>query len=65
MINNMMLLLRGTLSGAEVDVNKLIAQCHPIGMFEEGVLRSVAAFDNSAQGYVDLYETVLIDTPVG
>lgn len=65
MIDNMIMLLRGTLNNPDVDVNALIEQCHPMGMFDEGVMRSMAAFENTGQGYVDLYETVLIDTPVG
>lgn len=65
MIDNMIMLLRGTLNNPDVDVNSLIEQCHPMGMFDEGVMRSMAAFENTGQGYVDLYETVLIDTPVG
>mmetsp|Transcript_40659 Transcript_40659/g.57173 ORF Transcript_40659/g.57173 Transcript_40659/m.57173 type:complete len:391 (+) Transcript_40659:57-1229(+) len=63
MIENVMLLLKGTLSGR--DINELIAQCHPLGMFKESTMRSIPTFENSAKGYSDLYQTVLVDTPVG
>ena len=63
MIENVMLLLKGTLSGREI--NELIAQCHPLGMFKESTMRSIPTFENSARGYADLYQTVLVDTPVG
>eukprot|EP00638_Chattonella_subsalsa_P007897 CAMPEP_0117755628 /NCGR_PEP_ID=MMETSP0947-20121206/13563_1 /TAXON_ID=44440 /ORGANISM="Chattonella subsalsa, Strain CCMP2191" /LENGTH=359 /DNA_ID=CAMNT_0005574995 /DNA_START=28 /DNA_END=1104 /DNA_ORIENTATION=- len=63
MIENVMLLLKGTLSGR--DVNELIEQCHPLGMFKESTMRSIPTFENSHKGYSDLYQTVLIDTPVG
>jgi len=63
MIENVMLLLKGTLSGR--DVNELIGQCHPLGMFKESTMRSIPTFENSPKGYADLYQTVLIDTPVG
>ena len=58
-----MLLLKGALSGR--DINELIEQCHPLGMFKESTMRSIPTFENSAKGYSDLYQTVLVDTPVG
>lgn len=63
MIENVMLLLRGTLSGRSV--NELIAQCHPLGMFKESTMRNIPSFEASPRGYAELYETVLVDTPVG
>lgn len=63
MIENVMLLLRGTISGR--NVNELILQCHPLGMFKESTMRTIPTFEANARGYADLYETVLVDTPVG
>jgi len=63
MIENVMLLLKGTLSGR--DINELMAQCHPLGMFKESTMRSIPTFESNAKGYADLYQTVLVDTPVG
>lgn len=63
MIENVMLLLRGTLSGR--NINDLIRQCHPLGMFRESIMKSIPTFEASPRGYSELYETVLIDTPVG
>lgn len=63
MIENVMLLLKGTLSGR--DINELIAQCHPLGMFKESTMRSIPTFESTPRGYQDLYQTVLVDTPVG
>jgi V-type H+-transporting ATPase subunit d len=63
MIDNVMLLLKGTLSGR--DVNELIAQCHPLGLFKESTMRLCTTFDNSPKGYSDLYQTVLVETAVG
>lgn len=63
MIENVMLLLRGTLSGR--NINDLIAQCHPLGMFKESTMRNIPSFEANPRGYADLYETVLVDTPVG
>lgn len=63
MIENVMLLLRGTLSGR--NINELISQCHPLGMFKESTMRNIPSFEANPRGYADLYETVLVDTPVG
>ena len=63
MIENVMLLLKGTLSGR--DINELMGQCHPLGMFKESTMRSIPTFESNAKGYADLYQTVLVDTPVG
>jgi V-type H+-transporting ATPase subunit d len=63
MIENIMLLLKGALSGR--DVNELLAQCHPLGMFKESTMRSIPTFEPNAKGFADLYQTVLVDTPVG
>ena len=63
MIENVILLLKGALSGR--DINDLIEQCHPLGMFKESTMRSIPTFETSAKGYMDLYQTVLVDTPVG
>jgi V-type H+-transporting ATPase subunit d len=63
MIENIMLLLRGTLSGRSA--NELISQCHPLGMFKESTMRHIPSFEANPRGYAELYETVLVDTPVG
>jgi len=63
MIENVMLLLRGTLSGR--NVTELMDQCHPLGIFNENTMRIIPTFEATARGYADLYETVLVDTPVG
>jgi V-type H+-transporting ATPase subunit d len=63
MIENVMLLLKGSLSGR--DINELMAQCHPLGMFKGSVMRSIPTFESTPRGYADLYQTVLVDTPVG
>ncbi|KAJ1446082.1 V0 complex, c/d subunit of ATPase [Pelagophyceae sp. CCMP2097] len=63
MIDNVMLLLKGTISGRSV--HELIEQCHPLGLFRDSTMRSIPTFENSPKGYADLYQTVLVDTPVG
>jgi len=63
MIENIMLLLKGALSGR--DINELLEQCHPLGMFKESTMRSIPTFEANARGFGELYQTVLVDTDVG
>eukprot|EP00515_Schizochytrium_aggregatum_P001195 CAMPEP_0202044334 /NCGR_PEP_ID=MMETSP0962-20130828/31653_1 /ASSEMBLY_ACC=CAM_ASM_000488 /TAXON_ID=4773 /ORGANISM="Schizochytrium aggregatum, Strain ATCC28209" /LENGTH=375 /DNA_ID=CAMNT_0048608839 /DNA_START=161 /DNA_END=1288 /DNA_ORIENTATION=- len=65
MIDNVMLLLKATLNNPDVDVVALLKQTHPLGQFDESVYKSIVAFENSAKGYAELYQSVLIDTPIG
>lgn len=64
-IDNVMLLLKATLNNPSVDVNELVKQAHPLGRFKPSTLKTICAFENSADGYSELYQTVLIDTPIG
>ncbi|GMH54124.1 hypothetical protein TrVE_jg11630 [Triparma verrucosa] len=63
MIDNIMLLLKGTMSGR--DINDLISMAHPLGLFKESTMRSIPTFESNSKGYADLYQCVLVDTPVG
>lgn len=65
MIENILMLLKATLTDDEVDPASLVEQSHPLGRFKESTMKSIVAFTNSPSGYADLYSTVLIDTPVG
>eukprot|EP00512_Aurantiochytrium_limacinum_P001024 CAMPEP_0171492484 /NCGR_PEP_ID=MMETSP0958-20121227/4434_1 /TAXON_ID=87120 /ORGANISM="Aurantiochytrium limacinum, Strain ATCCMYA-1381" /LENGTH=363 /DNA_ID=CAMNT_0012026005 /DNA_START=429 /DNA_END=1517 /DNA_ORIENTATION=+ len=65
MIDNVMLILKATLNNPNVDIASLVKQTHPLGQFEESVFNSICAFENSPKGYAELYQSVLIDTPIG
>jgi V-type H+-transporting ATPase subunit d len=56
MIDNVVLLITGTLH--ERDLSELLEKCHPLGMFES--ISSLA----SAQSVAELYNYVLVDTPL-
>lgn len=60
MIDNVVNLLQGALNGKPAD--ELLAKADPLGWFEE--MKTIPQLD-LAQGYEDLYQTILIDTPVG
>jgi len=57
MIDNIMLLITGTLH--ERDTSELIAKCSPLGMFE-----SMASLTAANITISDLYNSVIIDTPL-
>lgn len=56
MIDNIVLLITGTLH--ERDTTELLEKCHPLGMFKSMASLSVA------HNVADLYNNVLIDTPL-
>jgi V-type H+-transporting ATPase subunit d len=56
MIDNIVLLITGTLH--ERDTTELIEKCHPLGMFDSMAALSVA------NNVSDLYNSVLVDTPL-
>jgi V-type H+-transporting ATPase subunit d len=57
MIDNVILLITGTLH--ERDTHDLLDRCHPLGMFD-----SIAALC-VATSVQELYDTVLVETPLG
>jgi len=56
MIDNIVLLITGTLH--ERDTSELLEKCHPLGMFDAMATLSVAS------NVSDLYNVVLVDTPL-
>ena len=57
MIDNIVLLITGTLH--ERDTTELLEKCHPLGMFDSMAALSVAT------NVSELYNSVLVDTPLG
>lgn len=57
MIDNVILLITGTLH--ERDTAELVERCHPLGLFK--TIATLGACHNVS----DLYQSVLIDTPLG
>jgi V-type H+-transporting ATPase subunit d len=57
MIDNIVLLITGTLR--QRAIGELLPRCHPLGSFEQ--LGATTIADTPAQ----LYEVVLVDTPLG
>ena len=57
MIDNIILLITGTLH--QRPISELIPKCHPLGSFEE------MASINIASTPAELYNAVIIDTPLG
>lgn len=57
MIDNVILLITGTLH--ERDTHELLERCHPLGWFETMPALCVAT------NVEELYQTVLVETPLG
>merc|ERR1719390_259362 len=62
MINNVVMLLQGTLNNKPPKELLSSFELDPLGEFEE--MKTIPTLDPSG-GYRDLYQTILIDTPVG
>jgi len=56
MIDNIVLLITGTLH--ERDISELVDKCHPLGIFDSMATLTVA------QNVSELYQSVLVDTPL-
>lgn len=54
-----------TAGGSRVDVESLFESCHPLGLLDEGVMKSIIAYEDLGEDFFSLYRTVLVDTPVG
>lgn len=62
LIKSISFIITSLIKGAEPDT--LLAKCHPLGLSPH--LKSILTFENfeSSDGLVELYRTVLVDTPV-
>jgi len=61
MIRNVTFLITGLINDTNKD--QLLAKCEPMGRFPR--MGSILTFENSEDGLLELYRTVLIDTPIG
>jgi V-type H+-transporting ATPase subunit d len=61
MIKNIMFLVTGLVN--EGDGKELLTKIDKLGTFPR--MASILTFENSDEGFLDLYRTVLIDTPIG
>eukprot|EP00474_Spongospora_subterranea_P000741 CRZ01199.1 hypothetical protein [Spongospora subterranea] len=60
MIDNISFLILSLIKGGAPD--ELLAKCNPMGRFPR--IKSILTFENTEEGFLDLYSTVLVDTPV-
>lgn len=67
MIDNILDLIKAATSqsGSVVDVEAVIENCHPLGLLDPAVMKSILAFDDLGEEFFSLYRTILVDTPVG
>jgi len=60
LISNISFIITKLIRGSETA--QLLSKCDPMGVFPG--LKSILTFENSSDGLVELYRTVLVDTPV-
>jgi V-type H+-transporting ATPase subunit d len=65
MIDNILDLIKAATSAQTVDMETVVENCHPLGMLEPSVMKSILAYDDLGEDFHALYRTVLVDTPVG
>jgi V-type H+-transporting ATPase subunit d len=64
-IDNILDLIKAATSSASVDMQAVVENCHPLGMLEPAVMRSILAYEDLGEDFLALYRTILVDTPVG
>jgi V-type H+-transporting ATPase subunit d len=67
MIDNILDLIKAATSttGAPVDIEAVLENCHPLGLLDASVMKSILAFEDLGEDFFALYRTILVDTPVG
>ena len=65
MIDNILDLIKAATSSQTVDAQAVVSGCHPLGLLDESVMKSILAFEDLGEDFHALYRTVLVDTPVG
>lgn len=65
MIDNILDLIKAATSSSVIDVEAVFENCHPFGLLEPSVMKSILAFENLGEEFHNLYRTILVDTPVG
>ena len=65
MIDNILDLVKAATSAASVDMQAVVDNCHPLGLLEPAVMRSILAYEDLGEDFHALYRTILVDTPVG
>lgn len=65
MIDNILDLIKAATSSQSVDMEAVVENCHPLGMLEPAVMKSILAYEDLGEDFHSLYRTILVDTPVG
>lgn len=64
-IDNILDLIKAATSSTTVDLNAVVENCHPLGLLEPAVMKSILAFEDLGEDFQSLYRAILVDTPVG
>jgi len=64
-IDNILDLIKAATSSSTVDLNAVVENCHPLGLLDPAVMKSILAFEDLGEDFLSLYRAILVDTPVG
>jgi V-type H+-transporting ATPase subunit d len=66
MIDNILDLIKAaTSSSGPADLEAVVEGCHPLGLLDPAVMKSILAFEDLGEDFHALYRAILVDTPVG
>ena len=67
MIDNILDLVKAatTTSSGPPDLEAVLESCHPLGLLDPAVMKSILAFEDLGEDFHALYRAILVDTPVG
>ena len=65
MIDNIIMILKLTITQPSLSYKEVVAECNPLGLLPEHVMKSICTFENTPKGFQELFQTVLVEIPVG
>ena len=65
MIDNIIMILKLTITQPNLSYKEVVAECNPLGLLPEHVMKSICTFENTPKGFQELFQTVLVEIPVG
>ena len=65
MIDNIIMILKLTLSQPNLNYKDIVAECNPLGLLPDHVMKAICTFENTPKGFQELFQTVLVEIPVG
>ena len=65
MIDNIIMILKLTLTQPSLNYKEIVEECNPLGFLPDHIMKSICSFENTPKGYQELFQTILVEIPVG